>query len=181
LRDNTSWTLKFPYIRNDIYGMSIFVTSPYLLCLFMQKWSSFDARARRLLVAALASGLLVFSYFGVGLVQFGYRYSLDFLPEVFLVFMITYRTSHKRLSRGMKTLLLSSGIVNFYLLWPLIIWTLLIHRRRVILITHIPLTAQKVPKSRRFINESYSETACLRAAICLKPFRQSSLPGSWRP
>jgi hypothetical protein len=118
VRDSTSWTLKFPYIQNNIYGMSIFITSPYLLSLFSHKWSSFDSRARNLLIAALASALLVFSYFGVGLLQFGYRYSLDFLPELFLLFMIMYRKNHRNLSRGMKVLLLGSGIFNFYLLLP---------------------------------------------------------------
>jgi hypothetical protein len=121
LRNSGSWTLKFPYIQNNVYGMSIFITSPYLLSLFSNKWSSFDSRARHLLIAALASALLVFSYFGLGLIQFGYRYSLDFLPELFLLFMIMYRKNHRYLSRGMKILLLVSGVFNFYLLLPLVL------------------------------------------------------------
>jgi len=121
LRTTTSWTLKFPYIKNNVYGMSIFVTSPYLLYFFSNKWSSFNSRARNLLVAALVSSLLVFSFYGVGLLQFGYRYSLDFLPELFLVFMIVYRKNHRNLSRGMKILLIGSGVFNFYLLLPFIL------------------------------------------------------------
>lgn len=121
VRDSTSWTLKFPYIQNNVYGMSIFVNSPYLLSLFSNKWSSFDAKARHLLIAALISALFVFSYFGLGLIQFGYRYTLDFLPELFLLFMIMYRKNHSHLSGGMKTLLVASGIFNFYLLIPLIL------------------------------------------------------------
>jgi len=116
LRNSTSWTLKFPYIGNNIYGMSMFITSPYLLYLFTNKWSSFGPRARHLIVAILVSCLLVFSFYGLGMLQFGYRYSLDFLPELFLLFMILYRNNHGHLSRGMKTLLLGSGILNFYLL-----------------------------------------------------------------
>lgn len=118
--DSSSWTLKFPFVENNVYGMSMFVTSPYLLYLLTQKWSTFDKQARHLLVAAAASALLVFSYFGVGLVQFGYRYSLDFLPAVFLVFMMVYRKRHTRLSRGMKFLLIACGVTNFYLLVPFI-------------------------------------------------------------
>jgi len=121
LRNSNSWTLTFPYIRNNIFGMSIFITSPYLLYLFTNKWSSFDSRARHLLYAAVASALLVFSFYGLGLVQFGYRYSLDFLPELFLLFMILYHRRHSQLSFGMKTLLLGSGIINFYLLWAFIL------------------------------------------------------------
>lgn len=118
--DTTSWTLKFPYIKNNIYGMSMFVTSPYLLYLFTQKWSQFDTHMRHLLVATLLSALLVVSYFGVGLEQFGYRYALDFLPGLFLLFMLIYKKQHARLSKGMIFLLLATGFSNFYLLCPLI-------------------------------------------------------------
>jgi hypothetical protein len=121
LRTATSWTLKFPYIKNNVYGMSVFITSPYLLYLFSNKWSSFNARARNLLAAALVSSLLVFSFYGVGLLQFGYRYSLDFLPELFLVFMIMYRKNNRNISGGMRTLLIGSGVFNFYLLLPFIL------------------------------------------------------------
>ena len=119
LRNSSSWTLKFPYITNNIYGMSIFITSPYLLYLFNKKWKEFDSTARNLLLASFISAIIVLSYFGIGLIQFGYRYSLDFLPEIFIVFMIIYRQNHEYLSRGMKFLLLGSGILNFYLLIPL--------------------------------------------------------------
>ena len=120
LRDNTSWTLKFPYIKNNPYGLSLFMTSPYLLYLFTQKWPSFDTRLRTLLGAVCISAVLLFSYFGVGAVQFGYRYALDFLPGLFVVFMVMYRKRHTRLPAGMKALLLGSGITNFYLLCTLI-------------------------------------------------------------
>jgi len=121
LRDSGSWTLKFPYIQNNVYGMSIYITSPYLLSLFTHKWSSFEAKERNLLIAIFVSALFVFSYFGLGLIQFGYRYTLDFLPELFLLFMIMYRKNHTKLSNGMRTLLLGAGVFNFYLLLPLIL------------------------------------------------------------
>jgi hypothetical protein len=111
-----SWILKFPFIENNNYGMSIFITSPYLLYLFTLKRSAFDRRTINLLVAIAASCLLVLSYYGLGLFQFGYRYALDFMPALFLLFMIKYRKNHKHLTAGMKALLLGSGIVNFYLL-----------------------------------------------------------------
>jgi hypothetical protein len=120
LKDNTSWTLKFPYIKNNPYGMSIFITSPYLLSLFYSKWSTFDKTARNLLWATLASCLFIFSYYGLGLDQYGYRYSLDFLPGLFLLFMIMYKKRHSNLSTGMKVLLLGSGVLNFYLAWAFI-------------------------------------------------------------
>lgn len=120
LRNSSSWTLKFPFIANNIYGMSIFITSPYLLYLFMHSWRAYPKLARHLLIASGVSCLLVVSYFGVGLVQFGYRYALDFMPELFLVFMIMYRRYHEHTTTGMKCLLLGSGIINFYMLWQLL-------------------------------------------------------------
>jgi len=120
LKDATSWTLKFPYIKSNDYGMSIFLTSPYLLSIFTNKWSIFDKRTKHLIVATTISALLVLCYYGIGIEQFGYRYTLDFMPELFLLFMIIYRKSHDRVTVGMKTLIIGSGILNFYLLCTLI-------------------------------------------------------------
>jgi hypothetical protein len=112
-----SWILKAPYLENNEYGISLFVTSPYMLYFFTKKWSTYGAPARRLLFATAVSCLGVLSYFGIGLDQFGYRYSLDFFPGLFVVFMIIYKANHpSSLSRGMKFLLLGSGVINFYLM-----------------------------------------------------------------
>jgi hypothetical protein len=113
---NNSWSLKFPFIRNNSYGMSIFVTSPYFLYLLGRKWSVFTRTTRHLLVAAACSCLAVLCFYGIGRNQFGYRYSLDFLPELFVVFMIVYKAEHKGLTRGMKFLVLAAGIFNHYIL-----------------------------------------------------------------
>ena len=116
LRSAATWTLKFPFIKSNPYGMSIFITSPYFIYLFTRKFSKFDKQSRNLLIAALISAILILSYFGIGLTQFGYRYSLDFLPELFMVFMIVYKKHKSELSRGMKVLISGSGILNLYLL-----------------------------------------------------------------
>jgi hypothetical protein len=120
LNGNLSWILKFPFVTPNEDGMSIFFTSPYLLYLFTQKWSSFSRQAKNLIVASSVSLLLVLTYFGVGKAQYGYRYTLDFLPEVFVLFMILYRRKHRYISKGMKLLLLGAGVVNFILLWSYI-------------------------------------------------------------
>jgi len=121
LRSSASWTLKFPFIQNNPYGMSIFFTSPYFLYLFTLKWSAFTARDKNLMLMILVGCLLVFSYYGVGIQQYGYRYSLDFLPELFLLFMIKYRSNHGRITLGMKSLILGCCLVNFYLMWQFIL------------------------------------------------------------
>lgn len=120
LRNSTSWLLKFPFIQNNPYGMSMFFTSPYLIYLFTQKWRTYDKQARNLIIATLVSCLAVLSFYGIGKDQFGYRYSLDFLPGLFVLLMLIYRKKHSSLSRGMKFLLLGSGVLNFYLLFSFI-------------------------------------------------------------
>jgi len=120
VRSSTSWTLKFPFIESNPYGMSIFITSPYFLYLFTQKWKSFNTQARNLMTASFVSFFMLLCFYGIGISQYGYRYSLDFLPEMFLVFMIVYRVKHNFLSRGMKVLLLGTGVFNFYLIWSFI-------------------------------------------------------------
>jgi hypothetical protein len=117
---STSWTLTWPYLRNNIQGTSIFITSPYILYLFGRSWQLFTVTARNLLIAAAVSCLGVLSFYGTGHTQFGYRYSLDFLPEMFVVLMMVYRIEHVRLSRGMKFLLLGSGVFNYLLLLSLL-------------------------------------------------------------
>jgi hypothetical protein len=112
LRSNTTWTLSHPYIQSNPYGMSIFITSPYLLSMFSQKWSRFDRRAKNLMVAIAISLVFVLSFYGIGADQYGVRYSLDYLPAVYLLFMIIYRKGHRTLTRGMTFLLLISGVFN---------------------------------------------------------------------
>jgi hypothetical protein len=117
LRNSVSWSLKYPFIANNgTTGLSIFCTSPYLLQLFTNKWRDLSRTTRYLLVPIGISALILFSYFGVGALQFGYRYSLDFMPELFVVFMILYRQRHERITTGMTWLLLGAGVCNFYLL-----------------------------------------------------------------
>jgi hypothetical protein len=118
LRNNVTWTLKFPYIKNNVYGMSMFITSPYYLYLLMRKPKNFNKQTIHLLSAALVSGIFILTYFGIGVFQFGCRYSLDFLPELFMVFMIIYKKNNTQLSTGMKFLFLASSLFNIYIVSP---------------------------------------------------------------
>jgi hypothetical protein len=116
LRNSSSWVLNFPYIKNNPNGMSIFITSPYFVYFFTQKWRTYDKQARNLMIATLVSCIWVLSFYGIGKDQFGFRYSLDFLPPLFILFMLIYRKTHITISKGMKFLLLGSGVFNFLLL-----------------------------------------------------------------
>ncbi len=115
LKNNISWSLKAPYLTNNPLGISIFLTSPYLLYLFTRKWSAYTKEMRLMLVAVAVSLITLLCYYGDGAQQFGYRYALDFMPELYVIFMVLYRKYNKELSLGMSTLLIGSGYFNFFL------------------------------------------------------------------
>lgn len=78
-----AFVLKYPYITADVWGMSIFLTSPVLIYLFAARW-----RDRLVKAAALTSLLIllpIITYYGIGTVQLGYRYALDFYPFLYLI------------------------------------------------------------------------------------------------
>jgi energy-coupling factor transporter transmembrane protein EcfT len=116
LANNNSWSLKAPWIDNNNLGVSVFITSPWLLYLFTKRWIKYPKEAKYLVIASMVGLLLVLSYFGDGADQLGYRYTLDFMPGLFLALMMLYRKNTGKLTTGMKILLLGSGLTNFYLL-----------------------------------------------------------------
>jgi hypothetical protein len=113
-RDNISHVLKFPYIQANPWGMSIFVTSPYFVYLFFLKYK--DKLSKILIATSILIAIPLFLYYGVGYRQFGYRYSLDFLPLLFVLFIKNLRKKHKRIPLAMKYVIVVSSIVNLYLI-----------------------------------------------------------------
>ncbi len=116
LATSSSWSLKFPWIQNNPLGVSIFITSPWLLYFFTKRWSKYPREAKYLVIASLVGLITILCYFGDGADQLGYRYTLDFMPMLFLALMMIYRKNTGRLTTGMKILLLGSGVTNFFLL-----------------------------------------------------------------
>ncbi|MFA6994817.1 MAG: hypothetical protein WC249_00160 [Patescibacteria group bacterium] len=112
-RDNISHVLKFPFIRVDFWGLGLFFTSPYLLSLFFRRIRG--NLSWFLLISASVIAIPILLYYGIGFKQFGYRYALDFLPYIFLLFLITYRQEKRRLSVGLKILIIISSVFNLYL------------------------------------------------------------------
>jgi hypothetical protein len=81
--NETAGILQFPYLRPSEWGMGIFYTSPALLYIFR-------AKLPKPLVWACWLGVVcvmvpIITYYGVGWVQFGYRYALDFTPFLVLL------------------------------------------------------------------------------------------------
>ena len=72
--------------RYDPRGMSLFVTTPLYLLLFAPPRRA--ALAPALWVAALAVALPALLYMNTGYVQFGYRFSMDFAPYLFLLLAV---------------------------------------------------------------------------------------------
>lgn len=116
--DGVSQVLKFPYVKANAWGMSIFVTSPYFLYLFRLKYDERVAKELLLSIAVVAS--LVFTYYGIGYIQFGYRYSLDFLPFLFFLLIRNYRKQNVELSPCFKKIVLGTSLTNLYLVLTLL-------------------------------------------------------------
>jgi hypothetical protein len=72
-----------PYVKVSRHGWALWVTSPYLLWLLTaRRWS---AQAIGIAVAAAAVALVDLGYQNSGWVQFGYRFSLDYLPALIVL------------------------------------------------------------------------------------------------
>lgn len=112
-KDGVSHILKFPFIEGNKWGMSIFVTSPYLIYLWFTKLK--DWRSIPILVTAFIVALPILTYYGIGFSQFGFRYSLDFLPWLHLVLMLNLKDK-KNLGFKMKILIFLGSVFNFYLM-----------------------------------------------------------------
>jgi hypothetical protein len=120
LRDGVSQVLAPPFLRANPWGMSLFVTSPWLLTMFWLR--SRDRFSLILWASVTAIAVPIVFYYGIGFRQFGYRYSLDFLPIVFWLFMRSYRSQTGALSSGLKSVILISACVNLWLFWGLYLW-----------------------------------------------------------
>lgn len=111
-KDGVSHVLRFPYLRQS-FGMSIFVTSPYLLKLFFFKYN--DRFSKMVLATVFIIATPILLYYGIGWRQLGYRYQLDFFPLVFWLFMVKYKNKNINLSGRLKTLIILASLFNLYL------------------------------------------------------------------
>ncbi|MEK7580571.1 MAG: hypothetical protein AAB465_03120 [Patescibacteria group bacterium] len=110
-----SLTIQAPFIKPNIYGMSVFITSPYFLYFFFLKYK--DRLSKILIINIGAVALALFLYYGgAGYVTLGYRYALDFLPFLFWLLMKNYFEKNQELKPGMKIAIILSSLFNFYLL-----------------------------------------------------------------
>src|ERR1051325_1371699 len=103
-REDGIAVLRPPFFAANPWGMSVFVTAPWLLCLFGLCYRDLTSRLILGTIVIIAVPLLF--YYGVGYRQFGYRYSLDFLPLGFYLFLRNYREQRGGFSVPLKTAIL---------------------------------------------------------------------------
>jgi len=101
--------IHYPYVKISQHGMSMLVTTPNLAYNVMPQAPSPLRRA--LWVTVLTTALPSLLYHSSGYVQFGYRYSLDYL----VFFLVLLAISTRPLTKLFKGLVLWSFIVNLFL------------------------------------------------------------------
>jgi hypothetical protein len=119
-RDNESIVLAFPYVVANPWGMSLWVTSPLFLYLLGLRHR--DDTSLLLLLTILLIALPILFYYGIGYRQFGYRYSLDFLPFLYYLLLRNYRKQRGDLTAGFKAVIILSAMSNLYLFAELFVW-----------------------------------------------------------
>ncbi|HXI60022.1 MAG TPA: hypothetical protein VNO55_28340 [Polyangia bacterium] len=99
----------FPYVKISQHGMSLLVTSPNLAYTVMPAEPSRLNKPLWLTIAATALPSLL--YQNSGYIQFGYRFSLDYM--IFFVMLLAVR--HRPLSRVFKSLVVVAFLINLFL------------------------------------------------------------------
>ena len=113
LRPDGSPVLTFPFFAANPWGMGVFVTAPWLLCVFGLRYR--DTTSRLILLTVIMIALPILLYYAVGYRQFGYRYSLDFLPFIWFAMLRNYREQRGGLSVTLKIAIVISAIWDFNL------------------------------------------------------------------
>ena len=114
IKNGPGFVMKFPYLKADGWGMAIWYTSPLFLYLVKLRKSPYLPAALLTIVALAIPSLL---YFGIGFTQYGYRYSLDFLPFMFLILIPTFKEGLPSFAK----ILIVGGVI-FNCLYMLSIW-----------------------------------------------------------
>ena len=104
LKERVQFVLRFPYLKVNDIGMAIWFTSPLFIYLLKARRASYTISATIGIFTLMIPSLV---YFGLGTSQFGYRYSLDFLPLLFLILLTGFRGELPSLAK----ILITFGIV----------------------------------------------------------------------
>ena len=97
---------RYPYVKVSQHGMSLLVTSPNLAYTVMPQERSPLTKALWLTIAAVAIPSLL--YQNSGYVQWGYRFSLDYM----IYFMVLLAVGNRPLTRLFKALVVVAFAIN---------------------------------------------------------------------
>lgn len=89
--------LQFPWFVPSPLGMSILLTTPTLVYIVRPRFSNPLVPACWAAIIPTAFTLLL--YYGTGQIQFGYRYTLDFMPFALLLLALAFHDNFSRLVR----------------------------------------------------------------------------------
>lgn len=105
----------FPYLKPRKFGLAIWFTTPAFI------YSLFGYRRKQLFIASwlgiICTALLLFSHGSTGVLQFGYRFAVDFYPLLFLLTVIGIGKSpawHARLLMIVSIMINLWGMVSIY-------------------------------------------------------------------
>jgi hypothetical protein len=108
--------LTWPWLRPSPWGMGIFFTSPALLYVF--RASLRDRLVQASWLAVVCTGIPLVTYYGIGYVQFGYRYALDVMPFLVLIAARGIR----RPTSAFRVLVAASVVINIWGAMWLSVW-----------------------------------------------------------
>jgi hypothetical protein len=103
-----------PFFQPNPWGMSVFVTSPWLGYLFALRRP--DATTRLLLATAAAVALPLLFTWSMGYAQYGYRFALDFMPYLWLALVLGLRQRFGGLPLGFRAWGVAAAALNGALL-----------------------------------------------------------------
>lgn len=106
--DSTA-VLRFPYVQPSQWGMGLFFTSPALLYVFRARLS--EPLVKSCWIATLTMLVPILAYYGIGYLQFGYRYALDFMP--FLIVLVARGLPDPMTNRA-RALVTASVLINVW-------------------------------------------------------------------
>lgn len=121
-RDDSAFVLTYPFVAANPWGMNLLITAPCFLLLAGLTYR--DATSRVLLLTIFVTALPILFYYGIGYRQFGYRYSLDFLPLLYYLLLRNYRMQRGELTPAFKMVIVVSALWNLHLFAGHFLWHL---------------------------------------------------------
>jgi hypothetical protein len=116
-KDSSSHVLTAPYFIANPWGMSMFLTSPWFIYIFLVNHK--DRLSYSILLTIIIVSLPIFLYYGIGYKQFGYRYSLDFLPLMYWLLLKNTSKLKKEIPFFLEILLIVPAFTNLYFLFTI--------------------------------------------------------------